>query len=342
MAQLSPRQTQTSADLEPQYPVKTEILPGLERIRLPLSGALDHVNAWLLRDSGCSAIVDTGMSGAATIAFWEKQLAELQDAADRRLIVTHHHRDHAALTGWLAERWSSKVYMTTTEWLCGHYYHSLSPENYLRIANDYYRRAGCPDDVVKFALGIGASSYYGGYPSTIETLRDGTEIAIGAKTWKIITGSGHSPELACLYCAADAVLLVGDQVLPRITPLIPVVPSEPSANPLDDYLRSLDKFSSLPRDTLVLPSHGEPFSGLHDRIAEIREHHEKRLTLLRNSGSAAKSVWDCVGILFPRATDGYRALFATWETLAHIRYLEENGQARLISSDAGPACYQFD
>ena len=120
------------------------------------------------------------------------------------------------------------------------------------------------------------------------------------------------------------------------------MPSEPSANPLDDYLRSLDKFSSLPRDTLVLPSHGEPFSGLHDRIAEIREHHEMRLALLRNSERAAKSVWECASILFPRALDGYRALFATWETLAHIRYLEESGQARLIACDSGPARYQFD
>jgi glyoxylase-like metal-dependent hydrolase (beta-lactamase superfamily II) len=137
------------------------------------------------------------------------------------------------------------------------------------------------------------------------------------------------------------VLLVGDQVLPRITPLIPVVPSEPSANPLGDYLRSLGKFASLPHDTLVLPSHGEPFSGLHDRIAEIREHHEMRLALLRNGGRAAKSVWECASILFPRALSGYRALFATWETLAHIRYLEESGQARLIASDAGPARYQF-
>jgi glyoxylase-like metal-dependent hydrolase (beta-lactamase superfamily II) len=341
MAKFS-SQVQTLTDTAPQYAVRTEILPGLERIRLPLSGALDHVNTWLLRDSGCSAVIDTGMPQPVTLAFWEKQIDELSDDADRRLIVTHHHRDHAALAGWLAERWRARIYMTTTEWLYGHYYHSLSSENYLRIANNYYHGAGCPDDVIKFALGVGASSYYGGYPSAIETLRDGAEIAIGAKTWKIITVGGHSPELACLYCSADSVLLVGDQVLPRITPLIPVMPSEPSANPLDDYLRSLGKFSSLPRDTLVLPSHGEPFSGLHDRIAEIREHHEMRLTLLRNGGRAARSVWECAGILFPRSLDGYRALFATWETLAHIRYLEESGQAQLIASDARPARYQFD
>lgn len=342
MTKFSSRQFQTSADTEPQYPIRTEIFPGLERIRLPLSSALDHVNAWLLRDSGCSTIIDTGMPEPTTVAFWENQIAELSDVADRRLIITHHHRDHAALAGWLAERWHAKIYMTKTEWLYGIYYHSLSLENYHRTAGDYYRRANCPDDIVEFALNIGASPYYGGFPSAIGTLRDGTEIVIGTKTWKIITASGHSPELACFYCPADSVLLVGDQVLPRITPLIPVVPSEPSTNPLGDYLCSLNKFSLLPRDTLVLPSHGEPFTGLHDRIAEIREHHEKRLALLRSSGRTAKSVWECVSILFPRALDGYRALFATWETLAHIRHLEESGNARLISSDVGPARYQFN
>lgn len=342
MAKFSSRQVRTFADAEPQQSIRTEILPGLERIRIPLSGALDHVNAWLLRDSGCCAIIDTGMPDPVTMAFWERQIGELADFPDRRLIITHHHRDHAALTGWLAERWRAKIYMTKTEWLYGNYYHSLSPDNYRRMAGDYYRRAACPDDIVEFALGLGRSPYHGGFPSAIETLRDGAEIAIGAKTWRIITGNGHSPELACLYCPADSVLLVGDQVLPRITPLIPVVPSEPSANPLGDYLRSLHKFSLLPRDTLILPSHGDPFSSLHDRIGEIREHHEKRLALLRNGGRTAKSVWECVGILFPRARDGYHALFATWETLAHIRHLEETGNALLVSSDVAPARYEFN
>jgi glyoxylase-like metal-dependent hydrolase (beta-lactamase superfamily II) len=342
MAKFPIRQVRPSPAIEPQYLVRTEILPGLERIRLPLSGALDHVNAWLLQDSGCCAVVDTGMPEPSTVAFWEHQLAGFFDVADRRLIITHHHRDHAALAGWLAERWRAKIYMTRMEWLYGNYYHSLSSAAYHRIATDYYGRVGCPEDIIEFALGVGTSPYYGNFPSAIETLRDGSEVVIGRKIWKIITAGGHSPELACLYCAADSVLLIGDQVLPRITPLIPVVPSEPSANPLSDYLRSLDKFSTLPRDTLVLPSHGDPFLNLHNRIAEIREHHEKRLALLRNSGSDAMSVWECARILFPRAMDGYRALFAIWETVAHIRYLEERGHARPTSSDTGPLRYRFN
>ena len=31
-------------------------------------------------------------------------------------------------------------------------------------------------------------------------LNDGDEVKIGAHTWRVVVGSGHSPEHACLYC----------------------------------------------------------------------------------------------------------------------------------------------
>jgi hypothetical protein len=54
---------------------------------------------------------------------------------------------------------------------------------------------------------------------------------------------------------------------------------EPEANPLrlQMYLDSLERFADLLEQTLVLPSHGKPFRGLHTRIAQLREHHVLRL-----------------------------------------------------------------
>ena len=54
-------------------------------------------------------------------------------------------------------------------------------------------------------------------------------------------------------------------------------PSSRKAIRWQQYLDSLDKFAGLPADTLVLPSHGKPFRGLHTRIAQLREHHAARL-----------------------------------------------------------------
>jgi glyoxylase-like metal-dependent hydrolase (beta-lactamase superfamily II) len=39
---------------------------------------------------------------------------------------------------------------------------------------------------------------------------------------RVVVGSGHSPEHACLYCPELGVLISGDQVLPRISSNISV------------------------------------------------------------------------------------------------------------------------
>jgi glyoxylase-like metal-dependent hydrolase (beta-lactamase superfamily II) len=339
MSDLLPKDRLSTGSAVPNVS-RTEILPGIDRIRLPLSSALQHVNSWLLRDAQSIAIIDTGMPDPATMAFWETQLAELADIQDKRLIVTHHHRDHAALIGWFANRWTSKICMTKTEWLYGHYYHSADPKQLRQVALEYYRVAGCPSDVVDFAIGA-VRSPYRGYPAAIETLRNGSKIKVGANLWTVITAGGHSPELACLYCAGLSVLIAADQVLPKITPLIPVTPGEPFTEPLSDYLASLDNLEALPRDTLVLPSHGDPFVGLHDRIGALRKHHEERLAALRQISGSRKTLWDCVHVLFPRALNEYSAMFAVWETLAHVRHLQTRGQVRRIAKKAYPDLYEF-
>ena len=46
---------------------------------------------------------------------------------------------------------------------------------------------------------------------------------------------------------------------------------------MKEYLDALTRLEALPPDTLVLPSHGLPFRGLHQRLAQLREHHQARL-----------------------------------------------------------------
>ena len=55
---------------------------------------------------------------------------------------------------------------------------------------------------------------------------------------------------------------------------------EPEADPLEEYLASLPRYCEFPAETLVLPSHQDPFLGLHVRIKELIEHHEQRLDRL--------------------------------------------------------------
>ena len=71
-------------------------------------------------------------------------------------------------------------------------------------------------------------------------------------------------------------MLSGDHVLPRITPNIPFHP-QAGANPLGDYLASLDKLE--PYDVNeVLPAHEYRFEDLRKRLEELRQHHRDRFT----------------------------------------------------------------
>jgi glyoxylase-like metal-dependent hydrolase (beta-lactamase superfamily II) len=98
-------------------------------------------------------------------------------------------------------------------------------------------------------------------PTSYRRLQEGIDLTIHQRRWQIITGFGHSPEHASLYCADLNILISGDMLLPRISTNVSVFAIEPEANPVQQYLDSLKKYLPLPEDVLILPSHGKPFKG---------------------------------------------------------------------------------
>lgn len=121
------------------------------------------------------------------------------------------------------------------------------------------------------------AQYLGAPPEQLVRLRDGDRLHLGGRTCEVMVAGGHADEHASLWCEADRILIAGDQILQRISPVIAVAYLQPEADPLGEYLSSLERFRALPADTLVLPSHGLPFTGLHCRIAELARHHDERL-----------------------------------------------------------------
>jgi len=165
-------------------------------------------------------------------------------------------------------------------------------------------------------------------PQTFRRIGDGAEFEIGGRLWRVIIGEGHAPEHACLYCAEAGVLIAGDQILPRITPNIGVWATEPEADPLAEYLSSLERFRPLAGDTLVLPSHGYPFTGLHLRLDQLAGHHEERLDALAAAlDRAGKTTVELLPVLFRHELDNFQIGFAIGETLAHLACLEGRGRA---------------
>jgi glyoxylase-like metal-dependent hydrolase (beta-lactamase superfamily II) len=100
------------------------------------------------------------------------------------------------------------------------------------------------------------------------------------------------------------------------------------------YLDSLERFRPLSEDTLVLPSHGLPFRGLHRRLAHLRHHHDARLSETIDALAEPRTASEMVPVLFRRRLDSHQLGFAIGEALAHLHYLEAQGQAaRAVGAD---------
>jgi hypothetical protein len=91
----------------------------------------------------------------------------------------------------------------------------------------------------------------------------------------------------------------------------------------------------LKEDTLVLPSHGKPFRGLHTRIGQLHDHHRDRLAEVMEACTAKPcSAADILPIMFPRKLDLHQTTFAMGEAVAHLHALWFGGKLqRRLDSD---------
>jgi glyoxylase-like metal-dependent hydrolase (beta-lactamase superfamily II) len=136
-------------------------------------------------------------------------------------------------------------------------------------------------------------------------------------------------------CDDEHLLVAGDMVLPRISTNVSVFEVEPEADPLALYLRSLDAYLQLPADTLVLPSHGRPFTGLHRRVAQQHAHHRERLDEVRAACASPRSAREIIAVLFRRPLDLHQTTFALGESIAHLHTLWHEGQLVRTRGDDG-------
>jgi glyoxylase-like metal-dependent hydrolase (beta-lactamase superfamily II) len=325
-----------------------EVASGVKWIRMALPFALDHINLWLLRDEidgvqGWS-VVDCCISVDAAKAQWEQIFAnELEGLPVLRVIVTHMHPDHIGLAWWLCEKWHAPLWISATDY------------NMARIGSQIANSFGGDSAALFFAShGLnepatidqvkGRSSYYStlvpAMPRQFRRMMDADSLDIGGRSWRCISGYGHAPEHISLYCEELGVLIGGDMMLPRISTNVSVFDSEPESNPLQLFLQSIDKFWPLPADTLTLPSHGKPFTGLHKRIEQLHAHHDDRLAeVMQACTEKPCSAADVLPILFKRKLDLHQTTFAMGESIAHLHALWFEGKLKRSRDAAG--VYRF-
>lgn len=307
------------------------VADGIHWLRMPLPFALDHINLWLLRDGDGWTIVDSGFGSDSSKQLWERIFAEhLHGRAVKRIIVTHLHPDHLGLAQWIAQRFGAPIWMTQAEFLMAHTIWVGQDGDLLARLAPLYRRHGL-DDARTAMIAARAGSYRLAVPSLPPSFRRliaGDTIRIDDHPWRVIIGHGHSPEHAALYCESLGVLISGDMVLPKITTNVSVAPFEPDGNPLRMFLDSLRRFTGMREDTLVLPSHGLVFHGLHSRLEQLHEHHAERFEIVLDACREPRCAPELLSYLFKREFDAHQLSFAMGETIAHLNFLMHAGQLR--------------
>jgi glyoxylase-like metal-dependent hydrolase (beta-lactamase superfamily II) len=163
---------------------------------------------------------------------------------------------------------------------------------------------------------------------------------MGNHQWNVIVASGHSSEHACLFCEELNIFICGDILLPRISPNVSVLPNQPDGNPLADWFESLEKIKTLlPEDVLVLPSHGYPYRGAHERIKELIDEHHLRLDKLHKFCKNPQRAVDVFPVLFDRKIDSKSIILAIGESLSHLNYLIGQGLITKTSDKNGIKYY---
>ncbi|HVS77263.1 MAG TPA: MBL fold metallo-hydrolase [Steroidobacteraceae bacterium] len=321
-----------------------EAAPGVLWLRMPLPMALNHINVWALADGHAWTVVDTGMRTTETVAAWQSAFpGALRNRPVGRVLCTHMHPDHIGMAGWLTRRFDCPLWISRLEYVTCRMLMADTGREPPADAVRFYRAAGWDEEAIedykaRFG-GFGKRIY--ALPDAFRRMSDGDEIEIGGRLWRAVVGRGHSPEHICLHCPELALMISGDQVLPRITSNVSVFPTEPEADPLADWLASITEIGRrVPDDVLVLPSHNEPFRGLHARLGQLRARHEEALGQLRAVLRQPKRAIDVFDVMFRRRVSLSLLTFATGEALAHLNCLIHRGQAVRELDSAGIAWYR--
>lgn len=307
-----------------------ELYPGLFRLRIPIpNNPLKELNSYVIKGQERSLIIDTGMNRIECEEVLLKGIRELElDLNKTDLFITHMHADHSGLIGKVATK-DSLVYCSKPDAIMINLQGKL-----IDIMSNFISMGGFPGDEYQIAI-----EKHPGYRYRCKEYvdftyaKDGDIFSYGNYNFTAIATPGHTEGHLCLYDQEKGILISGDHILGDITPNISL--HMPGEDPLTEYLASLDKTASLDLQ-IVLPAHRSIIEDGYARIKELKEHHMKRadevLTILRNKEAqnayqvAAEMTWDMTIPYdqFPIA----QKWFASGEALAHLVYLETNGQVK--------------
>lgn len=312
----------------PVPPRREEASLRVQQVTLPVPFPLRTANVYLVATPEGTVLIDTAFY---TPAAWGGLVRAVTAFTETwgplcAIVLTHHHPDHIGMAGRLQQRYGVPVLASPGE-------AALIPQVWGPGADGggtaFYRDHGMPaavlDDITKEIDDLLA--VLAPLPR-VDGVIPRRPLVLGGLAFTPVVTPGHSPAHLCLYHAPSGVLLVGDQLLPRITPNIGWYPYT-SPDPLRDFLRSLGVIEQLPVRQ-ALPGHGPAMWNTGARIAELRAHHAARLTATRAllDGNTLTGHQVALG-LFGTDLSSQEVRLAMVEAIAHLEHLRHQGEVVL-------------
>ncbi|GBF09955.1 conserved hypothetical protein [Aeropyrum pernix] len=299
-------------------------------------GDLGSVNVYAFTDGASTVLVDSGMFSGKSVYTLLKGLRRVgvDPRSVERIVVTHYHVDHLTGAAILCEALGAELMLARgdLELLL-----RVGVEEYFRGALELLALAGTPREVLeeikRYSPALRVAEAYSAVAEVgPKPLGEGDSIEMpGHGDYLVLETPGHTPGHIVLVSHGRREVLLGDTVLPDITPHVSL--HSIYSDPLGNYLSSLSRIASETAGYLGLPGHGNPVKDVAARARELMRHHVERLEeivyiLSRLAGATAFEVAQRVGWSVAGGWGGLPPLgkyLALGETLSHLRRLEVLG-----------------
>jgi glyoxylase-like metal-dependent hydrolase (beta-lactamase superfamily II) len=358
------------------------VAPGVHRIPLPLpSDGLRAVNVYAIEAAGGLVLIDSGWALANALDQLTRSLAAIGAGLPdvRKFLVTHLHRDHYTQAVAIRRLLGTPVAIGSEEQhsfdrLLSGEFRPLGAQLTVLTANGATELASQLAELTGAGLagvrpsqsgGIGlAAAAIGspghpdllpaetfaaaiGYEMPDEWIAAGQQIDLGTRVLTAIATPGHTRGHLVFTDQAAGLLFAGDHVLPHITPSIGFEEA-PSAQPLGNYLQSLNVVRQLP-DMRLLPAHGPVSASTHARIDELAEHHAHRLQAMADVLAAGQATGYEVALAVSWTSrqrkltdlDLMNQMLAVCETVYHLDLLVAQSAAVSRTGEDGVRRYRL-
>lgn len=307
----------------------TQISDNLYRITLPMPFRLRHVHAYALIDDENVALFDTGMPMPGSFEKLAEDLQSIGRSVESvsDIYLTHVHTDHCGMAGLLQDKSSARLHLSE---ISGQAYNYFQQGEYLIAqARLFYAKHGLPARDVE-ALIEEIDDIRSRIPRLNVTtfLQDHEIRSYGRRSFEVIFTPGHADGHVCFFFRDEGLLLAGDHILPYIAPSLSPNIYDEIFQPLPSYRQSLDVVEKLPV-SIIHPGHGNSFSGIAERIGEIRTHHALKQEMLCQliSQTPQTTFAICTATLGAKAAnlDDWEKFMALNETYVYLQELKLNG-----------------